>query len=101
MLLQSYSGTIRVFPAIPASWKDVSFKTLRAEGAFLVSAERKVGVTQRVEIIAEKGGLLRLENPFPGASYAVTGIDPGSVKMDGADFIVTTTPGQRLSLSRK
>ena len=59
MLLQSYSGTIRVFPAIPASWKEVSFKTLRAEGAFLVSAERRSGVTERIEIIAEKGGLLR------------------------------------------
>ncbi len=43
MLLQSYSGTIRVFPAIPATWRDVSFKGLRAEGAFLVSAERKDG----------------------------------------------------------
>ncbi|MCX5643773.1 MAG: glycoside hydrolase N-terminal domain-containing protein [Phycisphaerae bacterium] len=101
MLLQSYSGTIRVFPAIPASWKDVSFKTLRAEGAFLVTAERKEGVTQRVEIIAEKGGLLRLENPFPEASYAVTGIDGGSVKMEGTDLIVATTPSQRLSFSRR
>ena len=101
MLLQSYSGTIRIFPALPASWKDVSFKTLRAEGAFLVSAERRDGVTQRVEIIAEKGGLLRIENPFPGASYAVTGIDPGSVKVEAADLIVATTPGQRLSFSRR
>ncbi|MHC4439878.1 MAG: glycosyl hydrolase family 95 catalytic domain-containing protein [Planctomycetota bacterium] len=38
MLLQSYSDTIRLFPAVPADWKDISFKTLRAEGAFLVSA---------------------------------------------------------------
>lgn len=100
MLLQSYSGTIRVFPAVPASWQDVSFKTLRAEGAFLVSAERTGGTTQRLEILAEKGGVLRLENPFPGASYAVAGIDPGSVKQDGTDLIIATTPGQRLSFSR-
>jgi alpha-L-fucosidase 2 len=101
MLLQSYSGTIRVFPAIPASWKDVSFKTLRAEGTFLVSAERKDSVTQRVEIIAEKGGWLRIENPFAGASCAVTGVEAGSVKADEKDFIVVTVPGQRLSFSRR
>src|SRR5512141_200585 len=40
MLLQSYAGFIEVFPAIPAAWKDVSFTTLRAEGAFLVSAKK-------------------------------------------------------------
>ena len=55
MLLQSYSGTIRVFPAVPASWRDASFKGLRAEGAFLVSAERKDGTVQSIEIVAEVG----------------------------------------------
>ena len=38
MLLQSHRGRIEVFPAIPASWRDVEFRTLRAQGAFLVSA---------------------------------------------------------------
>jgi alpha-L-fucosidase 2 len=101
MLLQSYSGTIRVFPALPAGWKDVSFKTLRAEGAFLVTAERKDGATQRVEVLAEKGGVLRLENPFAPASCAATGTDAASVKTDGTDLVVSTVPGQRLSFARK
>ncbi len=66
MLLQSHDGTIRVFPAVPASWADASFETLRARGAFLVSARRRGGRTVEVRILAEKGGDLRLENPFAG-----------------------------------
>jgi alpha-L-fucosidase 2 len=64
MLLQSHTGTVRIFPAIPESWKDVSFRTLRTEGAFLVSATRENGGCTRVEITAEKGGILRLADPF-------------------------------------
>ena len=45
MLLQSHTGIVRIFPAIPASWEDVSFSTLRTEGAFLVSASRAVSYT--------------------------------------------------------
>jgi len=99
MLLQSYSGTIRVFPAIPAAWKDVSFQTLRAEGAFLLSAERKGGVTQRVEILAEQDGLLRLENPFSGPPDGLQGVDASQVQVEGRDLVIRTAPGQKLSLS--
>jgi len=64
MLLQSHTGTIRVFPAVPSSWKDVSFKTLRARGAFLVSAEMEDGQVTRISITSEKGGPLSVL--FPG-----------------------------------
>ena len=64
MLLQSYSSIIEVFPAVPNSWSDISFHTLRAEGAFLISAMRKGGKTEKVEIISEKGGICRIKNPF-------------------------------------
>jgi alpha-L-fucosidase 2 len=100
MLLQSYSGTIRVFPAVPAGWKDASFESLRAEGAFLVSAERNGGRTQSVEIVAEKGGTLRLENPFGGAAHTVAGVKADDIKVDGTDLIIETSPGQRISLTR-
>ena len=43
MLLQSHTGMIRVFPAVPAAWKDAAFSSLRAQGAFLVSARRVDG----------------------------------------------------------
>jgi len=64
MLLQSHTGVVRIFPAIPDTWEDISFRKLRTEGAFLVSATREKGANTRVEIFAEKGGIIRLADPF-------------------------------------
>ena len=55
MLLQSYAGYIEVFPAIPSSWKNISFSSLRAEGAFLVNASMENGIVKTITINAEKG----------------------------------------------
>jgi len=101
MLLQSYSGTIRIFPAIPTDWKEVSFKTLRAEGAFLVSAIRRDGLIQTVEIHAEKGGLCRLENPFDGTGCEISGIPRDTVGREGNDLLLKTTAGQTIILNRR
>ena len=65
MLLQSHRGTIRVFPAIPDSWKSVSFTNLRTEGAFLLSATLENGRMARLEITSTKGGRARIT--YPGA----------------------------------
>jgi alpha-L-fucosidase 2 len=54
MLLQSYAGYIEVFPAIPSSWKNISFNSLRAEGAFLVNASMENGIVKTITINAEK-----------------------------------------------
>jgi len=64
LLLQTRNGVIEIFPAIPGSWKNVSFKTLRAEGAFLISAEKENGVPSQVSITAEQGGNLKIKKPF-------------------------------------
>lgn len=50
LLIQSWGDKIRIFPAIPNSWKEASFENLRTEGAFLISAVRKNGETQWVRI---------------------------------------------------
>ncbi len=42
MLLQSWGGKIRIFPAVPDAWQDVAYSGLRTEGAFKVSASRKL-----------------------------------------------------------
>lgn len=64
MLLQSHTGTIRVFPAIPESWRNASFRNMRAMGAFIVSADYKDGKVNRIVVRSEKGGKLRIFNPF-------------------------------------
>ncbi|MBN2130987.1 MAG: glycoside hydrolase N-terminal domain-containing protein [Sedimentisphaerales bacterium] len=101
MLLQSYSGTVRAFPAIPADWQDVSFTTLRAEGAFLVSATREDGLVRAVEVTAEKGGLLRLENPFAAAAFDVSGARRSDVTKQDGELVVTMSPGQTVRFMRE
>lgn len=64
MLLQSYAGFIEVMPAVPLNWKNISFNKLRAEGAFLISAEKNEGRVNKVVIESEQGGVARLKMPF-------------------------------------
>ena len=85
MLLQSWGGVLRVFPAVSATWRDVSFDRLRAEGGFIVSASRAGGRTARVEVRSTVAGTLRLRDPFGGA--AVTW-NRGGVRRDGTDYVV-------------
>lgn len=50
MLIQSWGGKIRVFPAVPTKWDDLVFDKLRTQGAFLVSAKRVKGKTSFIQI---------------------------------------------------
>jgi len=94
MLLQSHSRVIHIFPAVPASWRDISFDKLRAQGAFLVSAKRMHGQVMEVRIVSEKGGKLRLLNPF---EFPFT-ID-GQWRRVKEDIIeLETKPGQEIYL---
>jgi alpha-L-fucosidase 2 len=81
MLLQSYAGFIEVLPAIPATWKDVEFKQLRAEGAFLVSLQMKAGSIGVLKIASEKGGPTKLKLPFK--NYSVRSKKGVTIKEDG------------------
>lgn len=94
MLLQSHAGVVRIFPAIPEEWKDVSFNKLRAIGAFIISANRVDGVVNHVEITAEKGGLLRLANPF-NTPYKLNGNSSQPKEKDGL-VEIETMPGEKL-----
>lgn len=53
--LQDWGNAIRVFPAIPDDWSDVSLYRMRAEGAFNVSAVRRGGKTEWVHIASDAG----------------------------------------------
>lgn len=66
MLLQSWGGVVRVFPAVSVTWPEAEFAELRAEGGFAVSARRVDGVTKMVSLRAERAGRLRLRDPFAG-----------------------------------
>ena len=99
MLMQSHTGVIRLFPAIPSEWADVSFQTLRAEGALLVSAERRGGTTREVMIRAEKGGVFRLADPFDGRGFDVRGIDRETLTIAHERIEGELSAGQEIILS--
>ena len=82
MLLQSWGNKIAVFPAIPASWDDAVFHDLRAEGAFLVSAERKAGGTRWVRVKSLAGEPCRLQAGLG---------DKVSVQINGKPVDITPT----------
>jgi len=97
LLLQSYQGYIEVFPAVPASWKDVSFKTLRAEGAFLISAKKEGGVVASITVTATAGGKLLLKLPFK--TWIITGIDPGVVTVNDGIASTVLAKGQTITIN--
>ncbi len=69
MLLQSYDGTIRVFPSVPSAW-NVRFD-LAAAGGFRVSAEQKSGEILFVSLESRLGGPCRIRHPWPAEGQPV------------------------------
>jgi len=96
MLLQSYAGFIEVFPAAPGSWKDISFKTLRAEGAFLVSAKKKNGQVTEIKIFAEKGGTIKLKLPFK--SWSLSSLHDAKVNNQTSIISLKVEPNEEILL---
>jgi len=55
MLVQSWNGVLRLFPAVPAAWGDIALRDFRTEGAFLLSASREGGKTRWLKVHSEAG----------------------------------------------
>ncbi|MGA8112977.1 MAG: Tat pathway signal sequence domain protein [Actinocatenispora sp.] len=66
MLVQSWGGVLRIFPAVPASWYDVTVHDLRTEGGFRVSAVRRGGLTQFVRVRSTAGEPCVVAPGMPG-----------------------------------
>ena len=80
MLLQSWGGKIRIFPAMPDKWQESAFDQLRTQGAFLVSAVRKNGQTQWVKIKSLAG-------------------EPCVVKIPGWQMAIQSDKGRKISIT--
>lgn len=98
MLLQTRRGVLHLFPAVPGDWDDASFRGLRAEGAFLVTADRAQGRTKCVEVLSEAGARLVLRNPFGGAVRVER--SGGEVTTVSGDVLeISTSAGEKLTLT--
>lgn len=90
LLLQSWGGKIRVFPAVPSAWPDAVFHQLRAMGGFLVSARRDSGATAWVAVRSEAGEPCVLTVPdWSGPvqsrgprQFTIDEVSPGEYRID-------------------
>ncbi len=73
-LMNSRSGRIHLFPAIP-DWTCVTFRDFLARGGFAVSAAREEDGVKAVTIRAARSIPCRLMNPWPGRKVTVTDLE--------------------------
>ena len=80
MLLMSFESFLRFFPVWPRA-EDASFTTLRAVGAFLVSASLSAGVVGDIEIVSDAGLNCTFLSPWQpqAAAPLVTGAKGSAV----------------------
>lgn len=62
--VRSFNNTIYVMDILPQSWLDISFWNFRTEGAFLISAQRRDGITDFISVYSEMGGTVRLKSCY-------------------------------------
>jgi hypothetical protein len=95
-LMQSYTGTIRLFPNWPEA-ENAEFHNLRAVGAFLVSATLENGKVKGVEITSEAGSRLRIFLPWENGGTIIKGNEKTVVKE--AYFEADTKKGEKIYLN--
>jgi hypothetical protein len=81
LLVQDWNDEIRVLPALPRDWKELSFDGVLAPGGFLVGATVAEGKIESVRVTSQRGGRLRIRI--------------GGGELEERD----TTPGETLTLS--
>lgn len=103
MLLQSWGGKMRVFPATPKLWKDVAFHQLRAQGAFLISAKKLNGETEFVTIESLIGSPCRVQTDIANPIISINGklAEPSLVRRQNDGFYeVAIKKGESVTFSR-
>ena len=95
MLLQSFSGVLRLFPVWTRN-QDASFSSLRAYGAFLVSSKFKNGRVGDLTIVSEKGRACTLENPWSGQSIVLYRNGKKAEALNDSKVKFSTTSGESI-----
>ncbi|MFC7337754.1 hypothetical protein ACFQY0_11240 [Haloferula chungangensis] len=104
MLLQSWDGRIRVFPAAPEVWGDVAFHEFRTQGAFLVSAKKVGGLTEFVTVKSLIGSPCVVRTDIPTPTVFINGkvAVPGKVLRDDEGFYqIDIGKGEQVTFTAK
>jgi hypothetical protein len=95
MCLLGLGGVIHLFPGIP---EDVPARihSLRAPGAFLVSAEKRAHKVDYVLVQSLAGGVLKLESPWPQQQVDIADSNGQPVEtIQGAVLEISTEPQEK------
>jgi len=98
MLLQSHGGLVRALPALPKAWPEGSVSGLCARGGFVVDMTWRAGALASFRALSKNGGVLRLENPFGGASFDLRGAALASAGAAKGVLEIPTKPGTVIEL---
>lgn len=96
-MMQSYNGTIRLFPNWPMD-SDAEFFNLRAAGAFLVSSSLKNGTVTTIQITSEAGGTLKIILPWKGGGKMINRYGEQSLKSN--IISIETLKGEKIIFSK-
>jgi alpha-L-fucosidase 2 len=92
-LMQSYNGTMRLFPNWPME-KDAEFHNLRAAGAFLISATMKNGKVNEIKVSSEAGAVLKMILPWKSGGTIIRGTDKKVHTSNSVE--IQTVKGERI-----
>jgi hypothetical protein len=95
-MMQSYTGTIHLFPNAN-NLGPASFQSLRAAGAFLLSASYDGRAVTRLSLLSEKGNTVRIAKPWTSKSINVTRVrDKQAVRVhaEGEICVFDSEPGE-------
>ncbi|MFC8824636.1 Tat pathway signal sequence domain protein [Streptomyces sp. NPDC057137] len=109
MVCQSWGGVVRVFPAVPAEWRELVVHDFRTQGAFLLSAVREEGRTRWVRITSEAGAPCVVRHGIEGPvdvrdrrgrplPYEETAEGSVRIPLDKGDAALITAAGDRPDL---
>jgi hypothetical protein len=95
MLLHTRRGVNHLFAGAPKRWRKASFKHIRTDGAFLVSAKYEAGEVTRVKVESPAGGVFKLANPWD-APVTVQRKGKETERVEGKVLEIATDPGETL-----
>ncbi|MBU4212179.1 MAG: hypothetical protein KKD33_06310 [Verrucomicrobia bacterium] len=98
MLLQSWDGRIRVWPAAPNKWNGVFY--LRAQTGFMVTSERTGGEVVYVAVESLFGDACRITSPWKEEEWRVTRDGKEVARGTTEEIVFSTKKGQRYLVER-